>query len=74
MENQKKQAELHKTDLLKEPATVYSSSKKEKTIDSEVTNPLLKKLLLQSIQDSKDGKGIPHEEMMIRVKLKYPLL
>ena len=35
---------------------------------------ILQRLILKSIQDSKDGKGISHGEMMQKVKVKYPFL
>jgi hypothetical protein len=37
-------------------------------------HPLFAKVIEKSIKDSKEGKGISHEEMMQKVKEKYPFL
>jgi hypothetical protein len=63
-----------KKDSFQEPATIYGIENNSISNDCEELHPVLEKLLLQSIQDSKDRKGISHEEMMRRVKLRYPFL
>jgi len=61
-------------DSVQEPEPIYEIENNLIPNNSEKLHPVLEKLLLQSIQDSKDGKGISHEEMMRRVKLRYPFL
>jgi hypothetical protein len=60
-----------KLDSLQEPIPIYGNEGSSVLNDSEKMNPILEKLILKSIQDAKEGKGISHEEMMRRVKLKY---
>ena len=43
-------------------------------IDSDEMHPVLKKLLEQSLKEADAGLGIPHEEVMKRIKEKYPFL
>ena len=43
-------------------------------VQSEELHPVLVALLEKSRQDAKEGKGIPHEEVMKRIKEKYPFL
>ncbi len=74
MENPKKRSIDKKQDAVHEPEAIYGTENNLISNDSEELHPVLEKLLLQSIQDSKDGKGISHEEMMRRVKLRYPFL
>jgi hypothetical protein len=64
----------NKIDGVQESNAIYEIENNSISNDSEELNPVLEKLLLQSIQDSKDGKGISHEEMMRRLKLRYPFL
>ena len=63
-----------KTNILQEPKAVYESEDNSALNNSENMDPILEKLILKGIQDAKDGKGISHEEMMQKVKLKYPFL
>lgn len=73
MENPKKS--IHKKqDSAQEPDAIYGTENNLISNDSEKLHPILEKLILQSIQDAKEGKGISHEEMMRRVKLRYPFL
>ena len=74
MENPKKRSNDKKQDAVQEPDRIYGTEGNLVSNDSEKLHPILEKLILQSIQDSKDGKGISHEEMMRRVKLRYPFL
>ncbi len=57
---------------VEEPTTDYNVEKN--AVQEEELHPVLVKLLEKSIQDSKEGKGISHEEMQKRIKLKYPFL
>ena len=74
MENSKKNSIVEKQDIVQEPKAIYETENDSISNDSEKLHPNLEKLIVQSIQDSKDGKGISHEEMMRRVKLRYPFL
>ena len=58
---------------LEEPAVAYNVTPKTEVEDSEM-HPILIKLLEKAMQESKDGLGIPHEEVMKMVKEKYPFL
>jgi hypothetical protein len=60
-----------KVGSLQEPMPIYGNEDSSVLNDSEKMNPILEQLILKSIQDAKEGKGISHEEMMRRVKLKY---
>jgi hypothetical protein len=75
MSNDKKKRQIDKKpDIVQEPEATYETENNSISNDSEKLHPILEKLILKSIQDSKEGKGIPHEEVMQRVKLKYPFL
>ena len=63
-----------KLDKVQEPTTIYTTESDSILKNSEKMHPILEKLILKSIQDSKDEKGISHEEMMQKLKLKYPFL
>ena len=60
-----------KKDSLQEPLPIYENEDSSVLNDFEKMNPILEQLILKSIQDAKEGKGISHEEMIRRVKLKY---
>jgi hypothetical protein len=73
MSKDEKQHQVNKKmDLVQEPAAIYESEKNSALNESEELHPILKQLILKSKQDAQEGKGISHEEMMRRVKLKYP--
>lgn len=77
MGNSKKHSINQKKDIVQEPATDYKTSFEEKLdpTNTDEQEILLRKLIEQSIQDSKEGKGISNEEMMMRrVKIRYPFL
>ena len=63
-----------KTDMLQDPKVIYGTEDNPAFESSEKSDVILEKLILKSIQDSKEGKGISHEEMMQKVKVKYPFL
>jgi hypothetical protein len=75
MNNDKKNnQDNRKKDMLQEPEIIYGTDDNSVLNNSEKLDPILEKLILKSIQDSKEGKGISDEEMKQRVKLKYPFL
>lgn len=75
METPKKYSSDQKLDAVQEPASVYETQNNATTSQSEeLLHPILIKLLEKSRQDSIDGKGISHEEMRQKIKLRYPFL
>ncbi|CAN1571542.1 hypothetical protein MCETHM1_03255 [Flavobacteriaceae bacterium] len=60
-----------KSDSLQEPMTIYGNADGSVLNESQKMNPILEQLIEKSIQDAKEGKGISHEEMMRRIKVKY---
>lgn len=74
MENPKKRSIEKKQDAVQEPDAIYGTENNLISNNPEELHPILQKLIAQGIQDSIDGKGISHEEMMRRVKLRYPFL
>ena len=72
MENSNKK--YPKTDSIskvEEPALEYKSEKIYANIED---HPLFVKLIEKSIQQAEEGKLIPHEEVMKRMKEKFPFL
>lgn len=73
MENSNKK--YPKTDSIskvEEPALEYTKTEKlEKEIEY---NPVLESLILKAIKESEEGKSIPYEEVMRRLKERYPFL
>jgi hypothetical protein len=47
---------------------------KKNSVKEEELYPVLVKLLEKSIQEANEGKLIPHEEAMRRIKERYPFL
>lgn len=74
MENPKKRSTDKKQDAVQEPEAIYGIENNSISNDSEEFHPVLVKLIEQSKAESKAGMGIPHEEVMRRVKLRYPFL
>ncbi|WP_298115232.1 hypothetical protein [Flavobacterium sp.] len=56
---------------VEEPITEYST---EKTYANVEEHPLFAKVIEKSKKDLKEGKGIPHDVVMKRIKEKYPFL
>ena len=56
-----------------EPISDYEIGENSK-VDSDEMHPVLKQLLEKSIKEADAGLGIPHEEVMKRIKEKYPFL
>lgn len=57
---------------VEETSTDYSVEKN--TVEEEELHPVLMQLLEKSIQEANEGKLIPHEEAMRRIKEKFPFL
>jgi hypothetical protein len=75
MNSNKKNDQVNKKpDMLQEPKVIYGTQGSPAFDSSEKSDAILEKLILKSIQDSNEGKGISHEEMMQKVKIKYPFL
>lgn len=64
---------MSKKDKINEPAETYEVNQKNDETSEEL-HPILVALLDKSIEDARLGKGVPHEEVMKRVKEKYPFL
>ena len=62
-----------KKNTVNEPSEVYQTTPKVETTSEEL-HPILEKLLEKSIQDANESKGISHEEMKQKIKLRYPFL
>lgn len=57
---------------VEEPIAEYNV--KKNSVKEEELYPVLVKLLEKSIQEANEGKLIPHEEAMRRIKERYPFL
>ena len=62
-----------KKNKIEEPSEIYEATQNNEATSEEL-HPVLIQLLEKSIQDAKEGKGIPHEDVMRRMKEKYPFL
>lgn len=62
-----------KKNIVEEPAEVYEVTPKSE-VASEELHPVLIQLIEKSKREIAEGKGIPHEEAMKRIKLKFPFL
>lgn len=58
---------------LQEPISDYGIGESSE-VDSDEMHPVLRQLLEKSIKEADAGLGIPHEEVMKRIKEKYPFL
>ena len=58
---------------IEEPSEIYEVTQNNEATSEEL-HPVLIQLLEKSIQDAKEGRGIPHEDVMRRMKEKYPFL
>jgi hypothetical protein len=75
MNDDKKNNQVNKKkDMLQEPEIIYGTEDNSVLNNAEKADTILEKLILKSIQDSSEGKGISHDEMMQKVKIKYPFL
>jgi hypothetical protein len=64
--------DANKKNIANEPSEIYETVTNEK--NSEELHPVLEQLLEKSIQESKEGKVISHEEAMRRIKEKIAFL
>ncbi len=62
-----------KNNKVEEPAEIYEVTPK-KVADNDDLHPVLAQLLEKAKREIREGKGIPHEEAMKRIKLKFPFL
>ena len=62
-----------KKNNVNEPSEVYKTTSNTGSTSQEL-HPILLKLLEKSLQDAKDGKGFTTEEVMQRVKEKFPFI
>jgi hypothetical protein len=63
-----------KQDPVQEPDAIYGTENNLISNNPEELHPILVKLIEHSKTESKAGMGIPHEEVMRRMKLRYPFL
>ena len=63
-----------KQESVQEPESTYGTENNLISNNTEELHPILVKLIEQSKAESKAGMGIPHEEVMRRMKLRYPFL
>ena len=61
-------------DFLQEPATEYINAENYTSEEEEELHPILIQLLEKAIKESEQGLGIPHEEVMRRIKEKFPFI
>ncbi|MDY0090945.1 MAG: hypothetical protein RBR78_11350 [Flavobacteriaceae bacterium] len=62
-----------KKNIVNEPSETYEVTPKNDSVQEEL-HPVLVALLEKSIQEANEGKLIPHEEVMKRMKEKFPFL
>lgn len=72
MENSKKYNSQNKNNVVNEPSLEYV--KKIEEFDDAEFHPILIQLLEKSIKEAEEGKGSTTEEVMKRVREKYPFL
>ena len=60
-------------DKFQEPVSDYQVNESSE-VDSDEMHPVLKQVLEQSMKEADAGLGVPHEEVMKRIKEKYPFL
>ena len=61
-------------DFLQEPATKYIKAENYTSEEEEELHPILIQLLEKAIKESEQGLGISHDEMLRKVKDKYPFI
>lgn len=72
MNEKKGNGKVDKFKKVEEPST-YND--REKRVRQNITEQsLFEKVIQKGKQDIKEGKGISHEEMLVKIKLKYPFL
>lgn len=63
-----------KQDAVQEPEAIYGTENNLISNNPGELHPILVKLIEQSKAESKAEMGIPHEEVLRKVKLRYPFL
>ena len=74
MKAPKKDSADKNPDFLQEPATEYINAENYTSEEEEEMHPILIQLLEKAIKESEQGLGISHDEMMRKVKEKYPFI
>ena len=72
MHNRNKNSTTSSPSVIEEPVVEYIVEKKAS--DNTEFHPVLIQLLEKSIKEAQDGKGSTTQEVMQRVKEKYPFL
>lgn len=72
--NKKSKNNHEKIHLDKVEEPILSYNQEEKLNEEIEYHPVLEKLILKAIKESEEGKGIPHEEVMRKLKERYPFL
>ncbi len=70
----KKNPNKKNSDIAKEPTTDYEKATDFSIDNEEEMHPILVQLLEKALKESEQGLGIPHEEVMLRIKEKFPFL
>lgn len=73
MEAPKKQTTDKLLDRVEEPVTAFEKPAAYSSEEEEM-HPVLVQLLEKALKESELGLGISHEEMMKKVKAKYPFI
>jgi len=74
MKTPKKDSTKKTPDFLQDPATEYLKPISEASETEEEMHPILVQLLEKALKESEQGLGIPHEEVMLRIREKFPFL
>lgn len=70
----KKKPNKINSDIAKEPTTDYEKATDFSIDNEEEMHPILVQLLEKALKESEQGLGIPHEEVMLIIKEKFPFL
>lgn len=74
MDAPKKKSAENNLDGAQEPTTEYKKNIDFSNEEEEEMHPILAQLLEKALEQSEQGLGISHEEMMKKVKEKYPFI
>jgi hypothetical protein len=74
MDIPKKDSSKEKIDSVQEPLSVYEADKVENLNNSDELHPVLVKLIDKSKKNHQEGLVFSQEEVMEKIKLKYPFL
>ena len=70
----KKNPNKKNPDIAKEPTTDYEKATDFSIDNEEEMHPILAQLIEKALEQSEQGLGISHEEMMKKVKETYPFI